>query len=130
MTDTRLPHYVSGAPYDPAVAEPMTAAQERFYRASQWTLMWWKLRRHRMAVISGTFLLLAYLSLLFSAAIAPNELRMRHTDFLYAPPQQVHLFHEGTFVGPFVYGLTVRLDLDEMTPLDALSTIVEWKKQL
>jgi peptide/nickel transport system permease protein len=116
MSDTpdRLPHYVNPAPYDAAAAEPMTAAQERFYRASQWTLMWWKLRRHRMAVISGAFLLFAFLSLLISEAIAPYELKTRHTDFLYTPPQQVHLFHDGNLVGPFVYGLSVRLDLDEM----------------
>jgi len=116
MSDTpdRLPHYVNPAPYDPLTAEPMTASQERFYRASQWTLMWWKLRRHRMAVASGAFLLLAYLSLLFSEAIAPYDLKTRHTDFLYAPPQRVHLLHDGRLVGPFVYGLSVRLDLDEM----------------
>src|SRR5437764_255154 len=48
-----LPHYVSGAPFDPYAVERMTPAQERFYMASQWRMMWWKLLRHRVAVVSG-----------------------------------------------------------------------------
>jgi peptide/nickel transport system permease protein len=109
-----LPHYVNRAPYDPDAAEHMNAAQRRFYSASQWTLMWWKLRRHRLAVVSGVFLLLLYLAAAFAEIIAPYDLQSRHTEFLFAPPQRVHLFHDGTFAGPFVYGLTVQLDLDDM----------------
>ena len=48
-----LPHYVSVAPFDPYAVDRMTPAQERFYRASQWRMMWWKLCRHRVAVVSG-----------------------------------------------------------------------------
>ncbi len=32
-------------------------------------------------------------------------------DYIYAPPQSVHLFHEGSFVGPFVYGMSMKLDM-------------------
>jgi peptide/nickel transport system permease protein len=109
-----LPHTVSNAPFDSGAAEPMTEAQRRFYSASQWRLMWWKLRRHRLAVLSGAFLLLLYLVAAVAEVVAPYDLHARHTDFLYAPPQEVHLFHDGAFVGPFVYGLSVRLDLDDM----------------
>ena len=116
MTDTpsRLPHYVNDAPYAPDVEAPMSEGQLRFYQASQWTLMWWKLRRHKLAVISGAFLLFVYLATVFAEVIAPYELHTRHTDYLYAPPQSVHLFHDGSLVGPFTYGLSVRLDLDNM----------------
>jgi len=55
---------VSSAPFDSSAAEPMTEAQRRFYSASQWRLMWWKLRRHRLAVLSGAFLLAACFPLL------------------------------------------------------------------
>ena len=109
-----LPHYVNRAPYDPDAAEPMSAAQRRFYSASQWTLMWWKLRRHRVAVVSGAFLLLLYLAAAFAEVIAPYDLQSRHTEYLFAPPQRVHLFHDGALTGPYVYGLSVRLDLDNM----------------
>ena len=110
----RLPHYVAPEPFDPYVAEKLTPEQERFYLASQWRMMWLRLRRHRVAVISGAFLGLLYFSVLISELLAPYELSTRHTDFIYAPPQSVHLFHEGRFVGPFVYPYTMRLNMENL----------------
>ena len=109
-----IPHYVNPAPFDPQAVTALTAKQELYYTASQWRLMWWRFRRHRIAVISGAFLLLMYLSIMFSEVIAPYDLQYRHTDFLYAPPQQVHLFHDGTFVGPFVHPHRKSLDMAKM----------------
>jgi peptide/nickel transport system permease protein len=110
----RLDHFVSEAPFDPEMVEPITAEQERYYLASQWRLMWWKLKRHRLAVISGVVLAVMYGSIGISEVLAPYNLHSRHISFIYAPPQTVHLFHEGRFVGPFVYGTTYRLDLDTL----------------
>jgi peptide/nickel transport system permease protein len=107
----RLEHYVSSAPFEPLAAEQLTPEQERFYRASQWQIMWWKFRRHRIAVISGVILLLFYASTLVSEALAPYELHSRDARHIYAPPQALHLFHEGSFVGPFVYGYSMQLNL-------------------
>ena len=45
-----IPHRVDDAPFEPAEETPMTPEQERLYRASQWRMMWWKLKRHRLAV--------------------------------------------------------------------------------
>src|SRR3712207_7244304 len=42
--------------------------------------------------------------------LAPYDLHSRHTDRIYAPPQRVHLFHEGRLVGPFVYPYEYNLD--------------------
>ena len=92
----------------------MTPEQERFYLASQWRMMWWKLRRHRLAVISGAVLLAMYASILVSELIAPYDLHTRFTGYIYAPPQQLHLFHEGRFVGPFVYGFHYTLNMDNL----------------
>jgi peptide/nickel transport system permease protein len=107
-------HYVNHAPFDPAASEQMSAGLERYYLASQWRMMWWKLRRHRLAVISGAILLAMYFSILISEMIAPYNLHTRNTDFIYAPPQIVRLFHEGSFVGPFVYGLKFSLDMETL----------------
>jgi len=106
-----LEHFVSQAPFEPLAAEALTPEQERFYRASQWQIMWWKFRRHRIAVISGVILLLFYGSTLVSEVLAPYELHARNSRHIYAPPQKLHLFHEGAFVGPFVYGHSMRLNL-------------------
>jgi peptide/nickel transport system permease protein len=109
--DERLPHFVSQEPFDPYSLEKMSAEQERYYLASQWRMMWWKLRRHRLAVISGAVLMVLYASILVSEFLAPYALNSRHNDFIYAPPQGIHLFHEGQFVGPFTYGYDYRLDM-------------------
>ena len=109
-----LPHYVSGEPFDPQTAEALTAEQERFYLASQWRLMLWKLARHRLAVVAGVVLLLMYGSTLISEILAPYHLHTRHTDFIYASPQDVHFFHEGKFVGPFTYGLVKTLNMETL----------------
>lgn len=114
MSEAPMEHYVNKSEFDPNTVVRLTPEQERYYMASQWKLMWWKLKRHRLAVISGGFLLLVYFSILFSEAIAPYELQSRHTDYLYAPPQTVHLFHDGSFVGPFVYGMKVSLNIQEL----------------
>ena len=109
-----IEHQVSTAPFDPNTVEQMTAAQERYYMASQWKMMWWRFRKHRLAVISGAFLLVCYLSIFFSEIIAPYGLQTKNTQFIYAPPQSVHLFHEGRFVGPFVYGYTFTLNMENL----------------
>jgi peptide/nickel transport system permease protein len=107
-------HFVSTEPFDPAEAVRLTPEQERFYLASQWKLMWWKFKRHRVAVASGVILLVMYGSTLVSEILAPYNLHTRNTDFIYASPQAVHLFHDGRFIGPFVYEQTKTLDMETL----------------
>lgn len=114
MTETPLPHYVSDAPFDPMSVETMTEGQKGFARASQLKLMWWKFRRHRLALISGIFLALLYGMITVVEILAPYNLETRDVDFIHAPPQGVRLFHEGAFVGPFVYGREMTLDMDTL----------------
>ncbi|MGF1608650.1 MAG: ABC transporter permease [Kiloniellales bacterium] len=106
-----IEHYVNPAPFDPHRVEAMTPEMERYYMAPQWRLIWWKFKRHKLALISGWFLLLLYLSIFICEFIAPYNLHTRNTNFIYAPPQSLHLFHEGSFVGPFVYGYSYKLDM-------------------
>jgi peptide/nickel transport system permease protein len=107
----QMPHYVNEAPFSVDANPPITEEQRRYYLASQWQLMWWKLRRHKLAVVSGIFLALIYATILISEVLAPYELHSRHTDYLFAPPQKVRIFHEGELKRPFVYGMKVELNL-------------------
>ncbi|MDX0542113.1 ABC transporter permease subunit [Sinorhizobium medicae] len=109
-----LPHYVSTAPFDPYSVEVMTEEQIRVNQASQLRLMWWKFKRHKIALASGIFLAALYGMILICEFLAPYDLHTRNVDFIYAPPQSVHFFHEGEFVGPFVYGRTMKLDMDTL----------------
>ena len=108
----RIEHFVSSDPFDPASIGSLTPEQEKYYLASQWKLMWWKLKRHRLALICGIILAFNYGSVLVSEIIAPYNLHTRNIDYIYSPPQSVHLFHNGEFVGPFVYGRDYELDMD------------------
>jgi peptide/nickel transport system permease protein len=107
-------HLVSTAPFDPMSVEQLTPEQEKFYLASQWQMMWWRFRRHRVAVISGAVLLLLYGSILISEFLAPYNLHTRNIDFIYAPPQTIHLFQDGKFIGPYVEGFDYQLDLTNL----------------
>jgi len=113
MTE-RLPHYVSTAPFDPYTIEQLTPEQERYYMASQWRMMWWRLKRHKLAVAAGTILLVMYASILFTEILAPYNLHSRDVSNIFAPPQAVRLFHEGSFIGPFVYGQRFELNLETL----------------
>ncbi|MEM7563558.1 MAG: ABC transporter permease, partial [Pseudomonadota bacterium] len=110
----RSDHFVSKEPFDPHSIETLTPAQEKYYLASQWKLMWWKLKRHRLAVICGVILALNYATIMFSEVIAPYNLHTRNIDYIYSPPQRIHFFHEGEFLGPFVYGRDYELDMENL----------------
>lgn len=120
MTGTRtenenvVEHYVDPAPFNPATTEALTPEQERYYQASQWKIMWWKFKRHKIAVWSGVVLILFYLCVPFAEVIAPYTPNTRDSQHLYAPPQPLHLFHEGKFIGPFVYGMKSEIDMTVM----------------
>lgn len=111
----RLAHFVSTAPFDANAPDKLTAAQENLYFASQWKLMWRKFVRHRLAVVSGALLLALYLVAMFCEVLAPYNQITRNTEYIRSPPQAVHLFHDGQFVGPFVYGKTYRLNMENLT---------------
>jgi peptide/nickel transport system permease protein len=110
----RLEHFVSSAPFEPYASEALTREQERFYRASQWRIMWWKFRRHRIALASAVILVVLYASILVSEVLAPYHVQTRNTRHIYAPPQALHLFDRGKFVGPFVYGYSMQLNMQNL----------------
>ena len=113
MNQSTPRHFVSEEPFDPYSVEKLSKNQESLYLASQWRLMWWKLKKHRLALISGFILLLFYLVAALAEWFAPYDLHTR-TRFIHAPPQAIHLFHEGKFIGPFVYGYNFKLDMNTL----------------
>ena len=64
-------HFVNKAPFDPNATDVLTPEQERYYMATQWQLMWWKLKRHRLAMVSGVILAFMYFSVVISEFLAP-----------------------------------------------------------
>jgi len=109
-----MEHFVRGGEFDPASVEKLTPAQEKIFFASQTRLMWWKFKKHKLALWSGVFLIFLYGSILISEFLAPYGLNSRNVDYIHAPAQSLHLFHEGEFIGPFVYGTTYKLNMENL----------------
>ena len=106
----RPDHYVDPNPYDEA--EDIRRLDRPDLDAPTWKLIWRKFKRHKLGLVSGIFLLLSYLMLPFAGFIAPYTPNERNADHLYATPQMVRLFHEGRFIGPYVYPITAEADLE------------------
>ena len=93
---------------------PVRKSQEKksdkYYYASQWQLMGRKFRKHKLAMISAFVLMIFYLIAIFGNFIAPQGTEQYDGKYVNCAPTPVHLFHEGKFVGPFVYGLKMERD--------------------
>lgn len=108
MSEARTPHVVDDRPFDPGADDALSGLKS----ASVWRLMWWKLRRHRLAVISGAFLLFCYATIAIVEVIAPYGPQDRDAGAIYAPPQTLRIFHEGALTAPFVYAYKQTLDTE------------------
>ncbi|MEL6372892.1 MAG: ABC transporter permease [Pseudomonadota bacterium] len=110
----KLPHYVSDVAFEPGKQEALTPELEAYYLASARQMMWWRFKRHKLAMFSALLLIIAYLSILIIEVLAPYELHTRNADFIHAPPQMVRIFHDGSLRTPFVYPLKYRLNMDNL----------------
>jgi len=97
------------------VAERPEVAENLFV-ASQWQLMWWRFRKHKMAVISSVVLIFIYLVAIFCEFIAPYDPNKYDVRYTYAPPQRLHFTDEqGQFhLRPFIYGIKHSRDPETM----------------
>ena len=104
-------HYVDDRPYNSDDEALHQSAEALENDAPGWVLVWRRFRKHRVAFVSGLFLLLCYAMLPFVGFIAPYSANERDAEHLYAPPQGISFFHEGRFIGPHVYPSTAVPDL-------------------
>lgn len=109
---TQLPdgRFVDDAPYDPDAA--LQELERKDLDAPNWVLIWRKFKTHKLGLISGAFLLICYLLLPVVGFIAPYGPNQRMSEHLYSPPQSINFFHEGEFLGPFIYPMTSEADLE------------------
>ena len=86
--------------------------EERFFVASQWQLIWWKFRKHKLAMIGGPIVILLYTIVLFCEFISPYKPIQRFPEWPDARPNSIHFVdQEGHFhLRPFIYALTGERD--------------------
>jgi peptide/nickel transport system permease protein len=81
------------------------AEKERVYTASQAKLVWWRFRKHRLAIVGIAVLSTLYTIAAFCEFFSPYQVGYRHDGFEYAPPQKVRIISPDGPRLPFVYGL-------------------------
>ncbi|MBV9251301.1 MAG: ABC transporter permease, partial [Acetobacteraceae bacterium] len=76
-------------------ALPTSAAEERIAVASNWTLVWWRFRKHHLAMFSAVVLAGLYLVVLFPGFFSTQNPEQTDARQAFIPVQAVHLFNEG-----------------------------------
>ena len=97
-----------------AAVEPRDDAAATLQLASQWRLIWWRFRKHKLALASGVVVILVYLVAAFAEFLAPFSTDRMISKLAYAPPQQIRLIERtdaGTRFGLYVYGYTSEIDV-------------------
>jgi len=93
---------------------PDQSNAEKSVSQSYASLVWWKFRKNRMAVIGAVILAVFYITCIFFPEFFAPYTKERQTNVLEASPTSIHFFDEdGNFsLRPFVYGLEKKVDLE------------------
>jgi peptide/nickel transport system permease protein len=76
--------------------------EERISVASQRQLVWWRFRKHKLAMVGGIVVLLFYLVALFGDFLSTSDPLASDGQRSLMPPQAVNFFDNGSF-DPHVY---------------------------
>ena len=88
----------------PEESLPVSQEEERISIASNWTLVWWRFRKNKLAVISAIILIFLFIVVLvpdFFATMDPEETDAR---LAFIPIQSIHWTDEGR-LNPWVAGV-------------------------
>jgi len=84
-------------------------AEERVLVATQWQLMWWRFRKHKMAMIGTTVVILFYVVVVFADMLAYADPNISEAQRSLMPPRPIHWFDEGK-LRPYVHGVSGKRD--------------------
>ena len=102
---------------NPPETERSYESDSKFFVASQWQLIWWRFRKHKLAMVGGAITLLIYLVAIFAEFLAPFSLERYDPSMTYAPPQRLYLLDTtsgSTRLNLHVKGWVSMLDTEEM----------------
>jgi len=89
---------------EPRIAQVRTA-EERISVASNWQLVWWRFRKHRLAVASALILLGLYTVVLCPDVFSTHDPEATDARLAFIPVQRVRLL-DGWRLSPWVAGVT------------------------
>lgn len=115
MTATMLTPDAASSPLEPQ-PEGRTRAANKALVASQWTLMWWRFRRHRLALVCSVIVILFYLVAAFAEAVATSDPNKISNLYRYAPPLTIEFADkDGSFsLRPYALGLKSSRNADTL----------------
>src|SRR5512143_2855217 len=93
----------------PRAAAPREV-EAKVFVAPQWKLVWWKFRKHKMALFCGIVIIIIYLIALLADFLAPFDPILTNSTYLYTPPQPLHIGWGEGRLGAYVYGVTSKVD--------------------
>jgi peptide/nickel transport system permease protein len=92
--------------------------EEKIFVATQWQLMWWKFRKHKMAMISAALIIVFYLIALLCEFVGPYDPELPFIKYKFAPPTRLHFRDaEGNWHAPFVYRIVRTRDPETLRNL-------------
>ena len=94
-----------------ADAPLITEAETRVAVATQRQLIWWRFKKHKLAVVSAAIVLAFYVVSAFADFISYSEPFDTLAARSYIPPQPIHLFDADGHFHPQVYALKGKRDL-------------------
>lgn len=104
-----------------------TIVEEKFAVASQWQLMWWRFRKHHLAMIGTVIVILFYLVVIFADFLAYSLPTTSEGALSLISPQPIHWFDEGKFnpyinplVGardPLTFQRVYKIDTEQKLPV-------------
>ena len=86
-------------------------AEEQLSVAGPWLLMWWRFRKHRVAMASVVVLALFYTVAILANFLSSAQPVTTNERYNYVPPQTIHWFDDG-WIRPYVHDITSELDLN------------------
>ncbi len=98
-------------------------AEEKLFLASQWQLIWWKFRKHKLAMIGAPVVIVLYLIVLFCEFVSPYSPVQRFPNYLDTRPHVIRFYQPGKgMTVPFVYGLESSRDEESFRKIFADDT--------
>jgi peptide/nickel transport system permease protein len=98
------------------MAKPPKDQKNKPVSQGYWSLVWWKFKKNKLAIVGGVILLLMYFTMVLIPEFISPYLLERSSDYTAAKPQAIRFVDaEGKWQAPFVYGLERKVDTKTRT---------------
>lgn len=93
------------------IPSPGDEKKLKYYTASQWQLVWWRFKKHKLAMAGALVLLTMAVMGIFAHIIAPYNITTRDRAYIMGAPQVPLMWdHKGFSPRPFVHGIKTKRD--------------------